>query len=94
MALQYDVFISYANSDNVPLSEDQKGWVSNFQKFLDTMLDQLLGLDVKFATSADHPEEAERARIFISILSSNSVQASNCTKELNSFLKSTHDRGL
>jgi hypothetical protein len=94
MALQYDVFISYANSDNVPLSEDQKGWVSNFQKFLDTMLDQLLGLDVKFATSFDHPEEAERARIFISILSSHSINASNCTKELNSFLKSTQDHGV
>jgi hypothetical protein len=90
MVPEYDVFISYANSDDVPLSESQKGWVSNFRKFLDTMLDQLLGLDVKFATSLDHPEEAERARIFISVISSNSILAPNCSKELDSFLKSSY----
>jgi Domain of unknown function (DUF4062) len=88
MAFEYDVFISYANSDNLPLKEGEKGWVSNFQKFLNTMLDQLLGLDVKFATSENKPEEAGKAAIFLSICSSHSVNAPNCTRELDAFLNS------
>src|SRR4051812_20219391 len=91
MATEYDVFISYANSDDVPLSEGQKGWVSNFKKFLDTMLDQLLGMEVKFATSSENPSEAANSKVFISVLSSNSINASNCIKELDSFLKSSQD---
>jgi hypothetical protein len=93
MVPEYDVFISYANSDDVPLSEGQKGWVSNFHKFLDTMLDQLLGLDVKFATSLDHPEEAGRVRIFISVISPNSIISSNCAQELDAFLNSPIENG-
>jgi hypothetical protein len=94
MAFEYDVFISYANSDNLPLTEGEKGWVSNFQKFLDTMLEQLLGLDVKFATSEDHPEEAGKTAIFISICSPNSVNANNCRKELDAFLNSGLSNGV
>jgi hypothetical protein len=94
MAFEYDVFISYANSDNLPLTEGEKGWVSNFQKFLDTMLEQLLGLDVKFATSEDKPEEAGKTAIFISICSPNSTNANNCSKELDAFLRSGLTNGI
>jgi hypothetical protein len=94
MAFEYDVFISYANSDNLPLNEGEKGWVSNFQKFLDTMLDQLLGLDVKFATSGNKPEEAGKAVIFLSICSPESVNSPNCKKELDAFLGSGLMNGI
>jgi hypothetical protein len=94
MAFEYDVFISYANSDNLPLTEGEKGWVSNFQKFLDTMLDQLLGLDIKITNSEDKPEEAGKTSIFITICSSNSVNAANCKRELDAFLESGMSNGI
>ncbi|MFL5728865.1 MAG: hypothetical protein ACJ75J_05185 [Cytophagaceae bacterium] len=94
MGFEYDVFISYASEDNKPLTEGEKGWVSNFQKFLDTMLDQLLGLDVKFATSEDRPQEAGKTAIFIAVCSPNSVNAPNCSRELDAFLKAGLTNGI
>jgi hypothetical protein len=38
-----DVFISYSTIDNQPLTEGQKGWISNFHRALRIRLGQILG---------------------------------------------------
>ena len=38
-----DIFISYAHIDNEALTEEDKGWISQFHKVLDTRVAQLTG---------------------------------------------------
>ena len=38
-----DLFISYAHIDDLPISEDQKGWITEFQRILENRLAQLMG---------------------------------------------------
>ena len=38
-----DLFISYAHIDDLPISEDQKGWITEFHRILENRLSQLMG---------------------------------------------------
>ena len=42
-----DLFISYAHIDDLPISEDQKGWITEFQRILENRLAQLMGVKPK-----------------------------------------------
>lgn len=43
MSYEGDAFISYAHIDNRVLSDDQSGWVADFQRALETRVAQLIG---------------------------------------------------
>ena len=43
MADKVNILIVYSSKDDEALAEGEKGWVANFQKFLDLMLFQVLG---------------------------------------------------
>ena len=43
MTYEGDAFISYSHIDNRPLSDDQTGWVADFQRALETRVAQLIG---------------------------------------------------
>jgi len=42
-----DVFISYAHIDDQPLTEGQRGWISQFHRSLEVRMAQLLGEELK-----------------------------------------------
>ncbi len=43
MEFQRNLFISYAHIDNVPLTEQQQGWITRFHSTLSAMLNMRLG---------------------------------------------------
>ena len=45
-------FISYAHIDNQPISEEDKGWISDFHNMLEALLDMKLGEEV--SKNTDH----------------------------------------
>jgi hypothetical protein len=47
MSFDNDIFISYAQLDNVPLTSGAKGWISNFHEALEVKLAQLRGAKPK-----------------------------------------------
>ena len=42
MALDIDILIVFADADNEPSGNSSEGWVSQFKKFLEFMLSQVL----------------------------------------------------
>ena len=51
-----DLFISYANIDDLPISEDQKGWITEFHRILENRLAQLMGEKQKYGATKNFPE--------------------------------------
>ena len=90
-----DIFISYAHIDNEALTEEDKGWISQFHKVLDTRVAQLTGekpriwRDLKLGGN-DMFDQAIvhqfcNARIMISIMSPRYLKSEWCMKELRQF---------
>ena len=90
-----DIFISYAHIDNEALTEEDKGWISQFHKVLDTRVAQLTGekpriwRDLKLGGN-DMFDQAIvhqfcNARIMISIMSPRYLKSEWCMKELTQF---------
>lgn len=100
-----DIFISYARVDNepLPLSENQKGWISEFHRFLEIRLTQLLGdkasiwRDERVQGNDYFSEVIVRkvlnVRLLISVLSPRYVKSEWCMKELRAFHES-YRRGV
>ena len=53
MIFKYDVYISFTEEDQNSSSGLKNTWVSNFQKFLETLLTQLAGEKINIITSED-----------------------------------------
>ena len=90
-----DIFISYAHIDNEALTEEDKGWISQFHKVLDTRVAQLTGekpriwRDLKLGGNDMFDQAIEHqfcnARIMISIMSPRYLKSEWCMKELKQF---------
>jgi hypothetical protein len=93
----YDLFISYAHLDNQPISEEHKGWISNFHYSLDVRLSQLLGRkpliwrDNKLHGNDEFKKEIElkffKTKIFLAVISPCYMQSEWCMKEMRAFIK-------
>jgi hypothetical protein len=98
MKFEYDLFISYSRKDNNPLADGAKGWVSNFQKYLDIRLTQLLGQRPKFLHygNEEKPNGVEllKCGILISILSPSYVLDEDCIEDLRLFTSEAEQKGM
>ncbi len=94
---EYDLFISYAHLDNVPLVEGGKGWVLAFQQVLETQINRLgppRPVRIWFDGSkvqGNHelqdsiPEAVAASSLFLPILSPNYIRSAWCMRELDTF---------
>lgn len=94
---EYDVFISYAHIDNMPLRADEpdSGWVSKFNYVLHSLLSQELGRRAKIwrDPSMDSNtyiwdtivENMDKSRTFISIVSPSYLNSQWCPRELSTY---------
>jgi MinD-like ATPase involved in chromosome partitioning or flagellar assembly len=91
------VFISYAHLDNVPASGSGEGWVSLFQRVLETRLTQLLGERVNvwrdpklqgndaFVDVLTH--RLMSVDVFIAVITPGYIKSEFCRRELAEFLR-------
>lgn len=90
---EYDVYISFARADNLPPAEGGEPWIQSFKKFLETIVEQILGEKPRILGYANHekPTKAEllKAGIFITILSPEYVKNIGCVEELVEFSESS-----
>ena len=105
MLFQNDIFISYAHIDNEPLTEGQKGWISQFHRDLENRLGQLYGQspriwrDEKLQGNDAFAEEIvgqfPNVALLVSVLSPRYVKSEWCIRELKFILSScpTNGRG-
>jgi hypothetical protein len=98
-----DIFISYAHLDDQPLTEGQKGWVSDFHRALELRLGELLGekpkiwRDAKLAGNDYFSDvivgRLMKVALLISILSPRYLKSEWCVKELREFYKAAEQTG-
>lgn len=91
----HHVFISYAHIDNLPLSEEQQGWISRFHSTLEVFLSQRLGgkariwRDLKLQGNDIFGDEIVDAfcdtTLFFSILTPRYVRSDWCKREIQEF---------
>jgi hypothetical protein len=96
MNFQYDLYISYSIYDNKPLPERQ-GWVTNFQHFLVSLLNQILNKDVNVLSypSQEKPslEELKKVKAFIVLVSPEYILDEDCLEEVDSFFEDSIKKG-
>ena len=99
-----DLFISYAHIDNLPISEDEKGWITEFHRILENRLAQLLGEQPRVwrdqkLTGGDIFDQKiisqfDQTKLMVSILSPRYIKSEWCVKEITKFYKNAEERGF
>lgn len=103
MEFQRHLFISYAHIDNVPLSEDQQGWITRFHNTLSAMLSMRLGRKAEIWRDSklqgndifadEIVQQFPKTEVLISVLTPRYAESEWCTREVREFCKSAEASG-
>jgi len=92
MALDIDVLIVFADADNEP-SGNSEGWVSQFKKFLEFMLSQVLTQKPKILLKGEYDTMTsptlDNVAVLIPVLSNAFVTSTTCVEHLSRFSEAT-----
>lgn len=98
MGFDYDFYISFAPADNAPEGKNGKGWVTNFQKFTEILIAQLLGHKPRFLfiPTGEKPTEDQLARCaaVIGVVSPEYIQHMPSLEDLDTYYDLTVQSGL
>jgi len=91
MVFDIDVLIIFADNDNTA-NKTELGWISQFKKFLELMLTQVLGEKPNVMLKGEYDSitspTLNNAAVLISILSKDFIQSGRCLDNVESFFKS------
>ena len=92
MAYDIDVLITYSNEDNAP-SDNGEGWVTNFKKFLEIMLLQVLGEKPNVMTKSEHDSitgaNLKKVAVMVPIITPQFIASGESVDTLESFFNTT-----
>lgn len=92
MALDIDVIIAFAEKDNESASKGL-GWVTQFKKFLELMLFQVLGkkpnIVLKEEFDSMTASTMDNAAVLVAVLSKEFIESGRCLDTVESFYKAT-----
>ncbi len=92
MALDIDVIIAFAEKDNGSAKQDL-GWVTQFKKFLELMLFQVLGqkpnIVLKEEFDSVTASTMDNAAVLVAILSKEFIESGRCLDTVEAFYKAT-----
>jgi hypothetical protein len=90
MGFDIDVLIVFAEKDN-EAAKNELGWVSQFKRFLELMLNQVLGEKSKIMLKAEYDNitspKLQNVGVLVSVLSKDFIQSGACLDHLESFYK-------
>ena len=85
-----DLFSSYAHIDNLPITEDERGWITEFHRILENRLAQLMGeqprvwRDQKLTGNDIFDQKIvsqfDQTKLIVSILSPRYIKSEWCVK--------------
>jgi len=88
-----DVLITFAEKDNETSKKSEQGWVTQFRKFLELMLFQVLGtkpvIVIKSEFDTATAPAMDNASILVSVLTKDFVQSGRCLDLVEQFYKNT-----
>jgi hypothetical protein len=90
MVFDIDVLIVFAEKDN-DANKNELGWASQFKKFLELMLNQVLGEKSKIMLKAEYDSmtapKLENIGVLVTILSKEFIQSGQCLDNVEAFSK-------
>lgn len=93
MAFEIDVLIAFAEKDNETTTKNDIGWVSQFKKFLELMLYQVLGQKPNILLKAEFDSitasTMDNAAVMVSLVSKDFSQSGRCLDTVEAFYKAT-----
>ena len=93
MAFEIDVLITFAEIDNEAAQKSEQGWVSQFKKFLELMLLQVLGSKPNIVLKSEFDTATapalNNAAILVTVLTKDFVQSGRCLDNVETFYKAT-----
>lgn len=93
MPFDIDVLIIFADRDNETENKAVLGWVSQFKKFLELMLTQVLGDKPKVMLKSEYDNitspKLDNVGVIVSILSKDFIESGRCLDHVESFYKAT-----
>jgi hypothetical protein len=96
MNFEIDVLLIFSDKDN-ETEQGQNGWVSQFKKFLDLMLTQVLGSKPNILLKSEFDSmtspKLDNAATLVSILSPDFIQSGQCLDNLETFYKAAEASG-
>ena len=88
MAFDIDVLIVFADKDN-EAKKNEIGWVSQFKKFLELMLNQVLGEKSKLLLKAEYDSitatNMKNVGVVVSVLSKDFTKSQQCLDVIDAF---------
>ncbi len=98
MAFEIDVLVTYAEKDNEVAKKNEQGWVTQFKKFLELMLLQVLGskpnIVIKSEFDTATAPALDNAAILVTVLTKEFAQSGRCLDLVESFYKATSSTKL
>ena len=95
MAYDIDILISFAEKDNVTGQKNDIGWVTQFKKFIELMLYQVLGEKSNIVLKSEFDDftstNLNNAAVLVTILSKEFAQSGRCLDMVESYYKATTD---
>jgi hypothetical protein len=96
MGFDIDVLIVYAEKDNEENAKKEPGWVSQFKRFLELMLNQVLGEKSKIMLKAEYDNmvapKMDNVGVIVPILSKDFIESGSCLDHVEAFIKNTEAR--
>jgi len=93
MAFEIDVLITFADKDNETAKKSEAGWVSQFKKFLELMLYQVLGEKPNILLKGEYDSVTastlDNAAVLVTVISKEFVQSGRCLDTVEGFFKAT-----
>jgi hypothetical protein len=93
MAYEIDVLVTYAEKDNEVAKKSEQGWVTQFKKFLDLMLFQVLGTKPSIVIKSEFDTATapalDNAAILVAVLTKEFAQSGRCLDLIEAFHKSS-----
>src|SRR5690242_5977545 len=93
MGFDIDVLIVFAEKDNEENEKKEPGWVSQFKRFLELMLNQVLGEKSKIMLKAEYDNmvapKMQNVGVIVPILSKDFIQSGSCLDHVETFIKNT-----
>lgn len=90
MGFDIDVLITFAEKDN-EAPKGELGWVSQFKRFLELMLNQVLGEKSKIMLKAEYDNitspNLQNIGVMVSILSKDFIESGHCLDHVEAFFK-------
>jgi hypothetical protein len=91
MAFEIDVVIAFADRDNETTSKNEIGWVSQFKKFLELMLTQVLGDKPHILLKGEYENlvapKMDNVAVLVTLLSRDFIQSGHCLDHVEAFYK-------